>query len=88
MNYRPAKPGKPGHWNGRKQRWRKYVRTFRRMDPEAAKRVADRELAMKAKYVRAQMIATYGRAALRWSLAIAALGALVAVWWLLHRGNT
>jgi hypothetical protein len=56
MNSREAKPGKPGHWNGRKQRWRAYKRAFRHMDPGAASRIADKEIKWKARLVRLETI--------------------------------
>lgn len=77
MNARSAKPGKPGHWNGKKQRWRTYVRTFRRIDPDAASRIAEKEIAMKARLVRIEAFRRWARVALIASLAA---GLLVAQW--------
>ncbi len=79
MKATEAKPGKPGTWNGRKQRWRTYVRAFRRMDPEATKRVADKEIAMKERYVRTVAWAKAIRNALVALAAVAVLAGMASL---------
>ncbi len=56
MNYRDARPGKPGQWNGRPQRWRSYLRGMKRHNRKAVERIAAEEIAMKRRLARNAML--------------------------------
>lgn len=52
MNYRDAKPGKPGAWNGQPMRWRTYKRSMKHHNKAAIERIAAAEIAIKEKHAR------------------------------------
>lgn len=49
---RAPKPGRPGVWGTRAQRWRQYRRNMRRVDPASIGKIADAEIAIKRRHAR------------------------------------
>jgi hypothetical protein len=79
MKGKQAQPGKPGEWNGRPMRWRRYKRAIQQMAPEHARGLLEKEIAWKARLVRLEAVRRVVRTVALALVAVAVVGGLVTI---------